>query len=100
MPTRRTAPATDAALTRGTAASDARARHVTRDREAGACSGEDGRRARDDRAELQAWYVARLWPKLDAAARTGAAAPAAVAALDALLREFLDLPDRGDEDGG
>jgi hypothetical protein len=45
-----------------------------------------------DRKELQAWYVGRLRPKLERAAGAGSVEPAAVAALDVLLRDLLDLP--------
>ena len=48
-------------------------------------------RMRDARAELQAWYVHGLQPKLARAASTGAVDPQAVAALDAEVRRFLDI---------
>ena len=48
-------------------------------------------RTHDARAELQAWYVHGLQPKLARAASTGAVDPQAVAALDAEVRRFLDL---------
>ena len=50
---------------------------------------------RNERVELQAWYLRGLAPKLAAAARSGKATPAAVAALDRQLRAFLDIPDSG-----
>jgi hypothetical protein len=49
---------------------------------------------RDRRAELQAWYLDSLRPKLARAAGGGAVAPAAAEALDRQLREFLGLPAR------
>jgi hypothetical protein len=48
--------------------------------------------ARNRRAELQAWYLGGLQPKLIRAAETGTAAPGAVDALDAQVRELLALP--------
>jgi hypothetical protein len=48
--------------------------------------------ARNTRAELQAWYLDSLLPRLVDAAATGAVAPAAVDALDGQLRELLALP--------
>lgn len=48
-------------------------------------------RARTARAELHAWYLRSLLPKLARAATTGAADPAALDALDAQVRELLDL---------
>ena len=50
------------------------------------------RRPLDERAELQAWYLGSLRPKLRNAARAGTVEPAAVATLDRLVRDFLDLP--------
>ena len=50
------------------------------------------RRPLDERAELQAWYLGSLRPKLREAARTGTVEPAAVATLDRLVRDFLELP--------
>jgi hypothetical protein len=47
---------------------------------------------RDPRADLQAWYLASLQPKLRRAASTGMVRTAAVNALDRQLRELLDLP--------
>jgi uncharacterized protein YciW len=46
---------------------------------------------RSQRAELQAWYLAGLAPKLAGAAATGTVSPAAAEALDRVLRDFLDL---------
>jgi hypothetical protein len=43
------------------------------------------------RAELQAWYLQSLLPKLAQAASVGAADPGAVDALDAHVRALLDL---------
>ena len=48
-------------------------------------------------AELQAWYLGSLRPKLAGAARAGRVAPTAAAALDRDLRVLLDLPDTGRE---
>jgi len=45
----------------------------------------------DARAELQSWYLHGLKPKLARAASTGAVDPMALAALDAEVRELLDL---------
>ena len=50
------------------------------------------RHPHDERAELQAWYLDSLRPKLRDAARAGTVEPAAVATLDRLVRDFLDLP--------
>jgi len=47
---------------------------------------------RDVRAELHAWYLRGLRPKLARAARTGVVAPQALEALDAEVRALLDLP--------
>jgi hypothetical protein len=52
---------------------------------------------RGARAELQAWYLGGLLPKLARAARTGAADPGAVAALDADVRALLDLSHESEE---
>lgn len=49
------------------------------------------KRARAARAELQAWYVQGLLPKLARAASSGVADPRAVEALDADVRGLLDL---------
>ncbi|HEY6029802.1 MAG TPA: hypothetical protein VIU44_04530 [Gaiellaceae bacterium] len=49
---------------------------------------------RDRRAELQAWYLGSLQPKLARAAGGGAVAPAAAEALDRQLREFLGIAAR------
>jgi hypothetical protein len=46
----------------------------------------------DDRAELQAWYLGSLQPKLAAAASAGTVAPVPAVTLDRLLRALLDLP--------
>jgi hypothetical protein len=43
------------------------------------------------RAELQAWYLEGLQPKLARAARTGAVDPREIAACDAELRRFLRI---------
>ncbi len=43
------------------------------------------------RAELQAWYLADLRPKLASAARSGKVMPGAVVTLDAQLRQLLDV---------
>ncbi|HET8750935.1 MAG TPA: hypothetical protein VFM43_00240 [Gaiellaceae bacterium] len=43
------------------------------------------------RADLQAWYLDGLLPKLGRAATTGAVDPRAVEALDAHVRALLDL---------
>jgi hypothetical protein len=48
-------------------------------------------RARAARAELQAWYVRSLLPKLARAASAGVADPRAIEALDADVRGLLDL---------
>jgi hypothetical protein len=48
-----------------------------------------------DRAELQAWYLGSLQPKLAVAASAGTVAPVPAATLDRLLRALLDLPDAG-----
>jgi hypothetical protein len=44
-------------------------------------------------AELQAWYVEGLRPKLVRAVGTGAVAPAAAEALDRRVCDFLGLPE-------
>jgi hypothetical protein len=49
------------------------------------------RSPRDARAELQAWYLNGLLPKLARAVRRGAAERGAVNALDADVRALLDL---------
>ncbi|HSP72978.1 MAG TPA: hypothetical protein VLN26_11450 [Gaiellaceae bacterium] len=56
------------------------------------------RSERDRRAELQAWYLGSLRPKLARAASVGTVAPAAADALDRQLRDFLDLPGRAGEE--
>lgn len=43
------------------------------------------------RAELQAWYLERLQPKLAQAARTGTVEARGAAACDAHVRRFLDI---------
>ena len=48
-------------------------------------------RARTARTELQAWYLHGLLPKLAGAAKTGRVELGAVEALDADVRELLDL---------
>ena len=45
----------------------------------------------DAEAELQSWYRRGLQPKLAQAARKGVVDPQAVAALDADVRQLLDL---------
>jgi len=45
------------------------------------------------RAELQAWYLESLRPKLERAAGTGTADATAVDTLDRLLEDFLGRPD-------
>jgi hypothetical protein len=47
--------------------------------------------ARDARAELQAWYLHGLLPKLARAASTGTVDTGAVEALDADVRALLDV---------
>jgi hypothetical protein len=49
---------------------------------------------REPRAELQAWYLASLYPKLARAVGGGTVTPAAARELDRQLRDLLDL--RGD----
>jgi hypothetical protein len=44
-------------------------------------------------AELQAWYVEGLRPKLVRAAGTGTVTPAAAQALDRRVCDFLGLPE-------
>jgi len=57
---------------------------------------ESGRRS--GRAELQDWYLGNLRPRLADAVTRGIVEPAAAAALDRELRDFLELPeDLGDE---
>lgn len=46
----------------------------------------------DARAELQAWYLESLQPKLARAAAAGVAPSAAVLALDEQVRAFIGLP--------
>jgi len=45
------------------------------------------------RAELQAWYLTGLSPKLARAAAAGVARPGAVEELDRQLRALLELPE-------
>jgi uncharacterized protein YciW len=49
------------------------------------------KRTRQARAELRAWYLHRLLPKLARAAKTGVVNPGAVEALDADLRAMLEI---------
>ncbi|MGZ4388116.1 MAG: hypothetical protein ACXVZL_01905 [Gaiellaceae bacterium] len=53
------------------------------------------RTERDGRAELRAWYLRGLRPKLADAVDAGKVAPAAAEALDRQLREFLQLAGEG-----
>ena len=48
---------------------------------------------REPRAELQAWYVSSLYPKLARAVGGGAVTPAAARELDRQVRDLLDLRD-------
>jgi hypothetical protein len=48
-------------------------------------------------AELQAWYVDSLRPKLVRAVGTGTVEPAAAEALDRRVCEFLSLPEADPE---
>jgi hypothetical protein len=43
------------------------------------------------RAELRAWYLAGLWPKLAEAASTGTITPGSASAFDDEMRDLLDL---------
>ena len=47
----------------------------------------------DARAELRAWYLGRLRPRLENAVSAGTVESAAVEALDDQLGELLDDPD-------
>jgi hypothetical protein len=47
----------------------------------------------EHRAELQAWYLAGLYPKLARAVGGGTVTPAAARELDRQLRDLLDLRD-------
>jgi hypothetical protein len=47
----------------------------------------------DARAELRAWYLGRLRPRLESALAAGTIEPVAVEALDNELGELLDDPD-------
>jgi hypothetical protein len=51
------------------------------------------REARDGRAELQAWYLTSLRPRLASAARAGKVPSGAAAALDSRLADLLLLVD-------
>jgi len=53
------------------------------------------RRSLDGRAELQAWYLDSLRPKLEGAATAGTVRASSIALLDRELRELLELPDSG-----
>ena len=55
-------------------------------------------RGRTARAELQAWYVESLRPKLTRAASEGIVTPAAARALDRQLRDLLEVPARAAEE--
>jgi hypothetical protein len=48
-------------------------------------------RSNEARANLQAWYLRSLLPKLSRAARTKVVNPEAVEALDADVRSLLDI---------
>jgi hypothetical protein len=48
--------------------------------------------AGEARAELQAWYVHHLLPKLAQAVSRGRAGRGEIEALDAGVRELIDLP--------
>ncbi|HZT15598.1 MAG TPA: hypothetical protein VFA19_06580 [Gaiellaceae bacterium] len=52
---------------------------------------------RDARAELQAWYLTSLRPKLARAATADVVEAAAADELDRQLRVFLDLPETAPE---
>ena len=52
----------------------------------------ESERTSNSRAELEAWYLRGLLPKLARAARTGVADAQAVRTLDADLRALLDIP--------
>ena len=52
----------------------------------------DMRDCEQARAELQAWYLGSLGPKLARAADAGIVRPAVADSLDRQLRTFLDLP--------
>jgi hypothetical protein len=51
----------------------------------------------DARAEVRAWYLRGLKPKLARAANAGSVDPMAAAALDAEVRNLLDLSRPRDE---
>ena len=51
----------------------------------------------DARAELQAWYLRGLLPKLGRAAERGALDPREFEALDGQVRSLIDLPQEREE---
>lgn len=51
----------------------------------------------DARAELQAWYLRGLLPKLGRAAERGALDPRELEALDGQVRSLIDLPREREE---
>ncbi|PWU22855.1 MAG: hypothetical protein C5B48_09605 [Candidatus Rokuibacteriota bacterium] len=53
------------------------------------------RRNLDRRADLQAWYIDSLRPKLEDAATAGTVPATSVASLDRDLRKLLELPETG-----
>jgi hypothetical protein len=54
-------------------------------------------RSREARAELRAWYLRGLLPKLERAARGEVVEPRAVEALDVDVRALLDLSHEREE---
>ena len=60
-------------------------------------SSPDAQTTSEARAELQSWYLQGLQPKLARAAGKGTVDPRAVAALDAEVRQFLDLSQAQEE---
>ena len=50
------------------------------------------------RAELRAWYLGRLRPKLAGAVTAGTVEPASLEALDFQLRRMLELPAQLEEE--
>lgn len=52
---------------------------------------------RKSRGELQSWYLTSLRPKVAHAVGSGLVTASAAAALDDQLRDFLDLPEQGEE---